>query len=139
MASVTWSGLDELTQALRQLPEHLTAKAAIIVAETGDRALVAIRDAYPVGPTGNLKAGLQKTDLVRGTFQTGVKVTNRAPHAWLFENGTQARHTRQGWNRGVMPPGHVFIPTAMRERTAMVQRLIDLVRGEGFTVTGDAP
>jgi hypothetical protein len=38
-------------------------------------------------------------------FSAGAIVINRAKHAAIFENGTQARHTAIGANRGSMPPG----------------------------------
>ena len=74
-----------------------------------------------------------------GAYGVGVVVTNTSPHAWMFENGTQVRHTRIGANRGAMPPGHVFIPEAERQRRQMFGAFKDMLEREGLVVTGDAP
>jgi hypothetical protein len=55
----------------------------------------------------------------------------------MFENGTMVRHTRIGANRGAMPPGHVFVPTAIRHRAAMYRNLRDMLEREGLLVTGN--
>ena len=69
----------------------------------------------------------------------GAEVKNVAPHANIFENGTQARHTRIGANRGSMPPGHVFVPRIVRARHRLTQELKDMVaRTTGAQVSGDA-
>jgi hypothetical protein len=65
-------------------------------------------------------------------------VVNRSPHAWMFENGTQARHTAIGANRGAMPPGHVFIRIAIIKRKQMYAQLRGLLERHGLKVTGHA-
>lgn len=130
------TGVTELREQLRNLPAKLAAEAGWIVREAGGSAGAAIIDAYPVGPTGNLRKGVTvKTH--RGPAGTAVIVRSIAPHAWLFENGSQARHTDLGVNRGAMPPGHVVIPIAIRVRRKMVADLIALVERQGLTVTGN--
>jgi hypothetical protein len=39
-------------------------------------------------------------------------------------------------SRGKMPPGHVFIPIAMKHRGLMKLDLVELVRSHGFHVSG---
>lgn len=128
-------GLAELTQALRELPAVLNQEAAGIVFGAADQAKDEIVAAYPEH-TGNLKSHVTVSHS-GGAFGTSAIVKNTAKHAWIFENGTQARHTAIGANRGSMPPGHVFIPIAIRKRREMVHNLAELVRREGFEVTGD--
>ena len=73
-----------------------------------------------------------------GKYSAGAIVKNRAKHAYIFENGTQARHTGLGYNRGAMPPGHVFIPEIVRRRRGMYEKLAEMLRQHGLQVPGDA-
>lgn len=134
------TGFEELKQQLRNLPTHLAEEAAGIVVAHAQTAAGNIRAAYPEGPTGNLKRGVKVDQVeVGGRTNAGARarVRSTARHAFIYENGTQARHTDEGWNRGAMPPGNVFIPAVVRERRAMVNDLIAMVQREGLTVTGN--
>lgn len=129
-------GLLELKEALQHLTPELQAESQAIVYANADKAAEEIRAAYP-RRTGNLKDHVYVSK--RGsTISTTATVKNTAHHAWLFENGSQARHTDLGANRGSMPPGHVFIPIMIRRRRIMYQILKDLVASKGLTVSGDA-
>jgi hypothetical protein len=74
---------------------------------------------------------------VSGQFVTGAVVKNTAPHAILFELGTQARHTKIGANRGSMPPGHVFVPRIVKARRKLTADLKAMVAAHGAVVTGE--
>jgi len=74
---------------------------------------------------------------VGGAFSVTAKVQNTAKHAWLFENGTQARHTDLGANRGSMPPGHVFIPIIIRRRRVMFEVLRRVLTEHGLLASGE--
>lgn len=136
----TIDGLEELRQALLKLPAVLADKAAGRVAFRTALAAQKIRDSYPVR-TGNLRNGVKTSVDTSGVSVVGV-VKNTAKIAWMYENGTQARHTDTGANRGQMfsagPPGHVFIPIVAQERRAMYGDLAEIVAGEGLEVSGDA-
>lgn len=134
-ARVTWSGLEEFYAALRNLPEELAGEAANIVEATTNSATVAVKSAYPVR-TGNLRDHVTN-DLQRSGLAVRGRVKNTARHAWLFENGSQARHTAIGANRGTMPPGHVFVPIIIRERRKMYDVLRDLLVRKGLLVSGE--
>jgi bacteriophage HK97-gp10 putative tail-component len=134
---IVFEGLDELRAALRALPETLTQEASAIVDGAANAAADEIRDAYPER-SGNLRNHVVVTHFEGGRFSAGAIVKNTAKHAWIFENGSQARHTTIGANRGSMPPGHVFVPRAVRYRRAMYQRLKDLLVRHGLIVSGDA-
>jgi hypothetical protein len=136
-ARIQLSGFDELKAALRRLPDDLTAEAGHITEAAANAAAVDIRRAYPVR-TGNLRNHVTVTHFEKGRFSAGAIVKNTATHAWIFENGTQARHTDLGSNRGSMPPGHVFVPIAIRERRRMYDRLKDLLARRGLVVDGNA-
>lgn len=128
-------GLDELRQALRSLPARLREEAGRIVvkrAESAKQQAVATYEAH--ARTGNLARGVTITHDYSQYGQVAI-VRSRAKHAWMFENGTQARHTGLGANRGAMPPAHAFIPAMVRERRAMNDELIEIVRREGLQVS----
>ena len=135
-ARVRWDGLEELKADLRNLPRALADEGAGIVYAAADRAAGAIVAGYP-RRTGDLGKGVS-VKRENSSFGAAAIVRNRAPHAHLFELGTEVRHTAIGANRGRMPPGHVFIPIVQRERRAMYERLKELLRRQGLTVTGDA-
>jgi hypothetical protein len=130
---VRWDGLEEYRELLRALPEALAQETAHLVEAAANGAALDIRRAYPVR-TGKLRDRVTVTRLNKGKYGTGLIVKNTAPHAWLFENGTQARHTALGANRGSMPPGHVFIPLAIKARRRLYGQVKDLLVRKGALV-----
>ena len=138
-ASVKLEGLDELREALRQLPENLKNEAAEIVIGAATDAMHQVQAAYPQGPTGNLKRGVTMT-VEPGSSKLGVtaRVKSGAKHSSIFEKGTVERHTRNGANRGQMPKApdsERMIPIVIRARRRMTAALIALVQRAGFEVT----
>ena len=130
-------GLDQLRQALRNLPESLTADAADIVVATAQQAKQDVQLDYPQGPTGNLRRGVVM-DTTRARVSVSARVRSRAPHAALFERGTVRRQTSRGYNRGVMPQApesERMIPVAIRYRRKMTDALIALVESADFEVS----
>jgi hypothetical protein len=132
-----WDGLSEFRADLEHLPEGLTTDSDPIVASAANGAAADIRAGYPKR-TGNLKKNVFVSRLDKGKDFAGYIVKNPAPHAFIFENGTQARHTAIGANRGSMPPGHVFVPAVIRRRRAMYLQLKALLVTYGLVVSGDA-
>jgi hypothetical protein len=128
-------GLAELRAALRRLPEELRDEAREIITREATAAKDQIVAAYPEH-TGNLRNHVYLSTTAGGRFGAAATVRNTAKHAWIFENGTQARHTAIGANRGAMAPGHVFIPIMIRRRRAMYAGLADLLRAKGLQVSG---
>ena len=138
---VIWGGLAEYQAQLAQMPEALTVEAGHAVEGAVNGAYVAITGAYPVR-TGNLRKGMRLTPVRRKGFVVAADVKNIAPHAILFERGTQARHyfTVNGVKHltGRMPPGNIFIPRILKARRALTQSLKEmLVRRWGATVVTD--
>lgn len=136
--SVTLSGMNELRAALLALPEELTGQAATIVESHATIAASLIEAVYPEGPTGNLKRGVT-VEHNSSKFAASTIVRSRARHATLYERGTRQRHTHAGANRGRMPQapeGRRMIPIVVRMRARMVQALVNMVRENGFAVSG---
>jgi hypothetical protein len=134
---LVWDGLAELRAQLRSLPRELAGEASDIVTGAADGAKSDIVAAYPER-TGNLRDHVIVSKAPAGIYGAGAVVKSTAKHAWMFENGTQARHTALGANRGSMPPGHVFIPAVIRRRRAMYADLKALLVRHGLRVSGDA-
>ncbi len=131
-----WEGMDEFRAALRQLPPELSQQGGDIVIEHAQTAGSDIRAAYEASAvTGNLAKHL-KVEVLSREFGAAVVVKSTAKHAVIFENGTQIRKTKTGANRGAMPPAHVFVPTVIRERHAMVDDLKALMESKGLEVGG---
>jgi hypothetical protein len=136
-------GMEDMKRYLRQLPEDLRDQGRAIVAEHVDSAEAAIRAsytgmtksaAYGVEASGNLLRGLQQNK-AESRFGVRIVLRNRAPHAWLVENGTELRHFK-GASRGRMPAAKMFVPAVMRARRAMWRDLVALLERNGLTVSG---
>ena len=63
--TVTWTGLDELRETLRRLPQDLVAEASHIVEAAANGAHAEVKGSYPRW-TGNLRDHLTLTELARG-------------------------------------------------------------------------
>jgi hypothetical protein len=133
---VVWEGLAELKAALGQLPKRLAAEASAIVTDSAYAARDEIVAAYPKR-TGALRRGVKVKLESVGQYGAGASVINTAPHAHLFEFGTQARHTKLGASRGSMPPGNIFVPRVIKHRRRMYDELKEMLKREGLIVTGD--
>jgi hypothetical protein len=77
-----------------------------------------------------------------GATRFGVRaiIRSRSPHASIFERGTKVRQTRNGANRGAMPQppeSERMIPIVVRRRRVMVEALTELVKSNGFVVSGE--
>jgi hypothetical protein len=131
-----FKGLDELQAALRALPAELTGEASKIIEAAGNRAVLDLKRGYPV-VTGNLRDGVEVT-FTQGGVSARALVRSRAPHAHLFEYGTEARHNALGANRGRMPPTHLFGRTMSNVRREMYEGLRALLERHGLKVTGRA-
>ena len=142
-ASIQWSGLLELREALKHLPDDLTAEATAIARDAATGARDEIRGVYPVA-TGNLVRGVTLRESKKGRWQAAFRVISRAPHASIFEKGTKVRTVRYRngkllktpANRGVMPAADLFVPIVMRHRARMWAPLKALVERAGFEVYG---
>jgi hypothetical protein len=138
-AALTIRGIAELKDALGKLPTELKGQATGLVVEAAYSAQREIVAAYPQGRTGKLKKGVKVTVQEIGPYSVAAQVRSSAPHGWLYEYGTKARHTKRGVNRGTMPNApDVFIPAMVRYRRAMYLKLADIIRATGLIVTLDA-
>lgn len=135
--------LDAFREELRRLPAELADEAGAIVLDAANSGAATIRGVYEQHRvTGNLAKGVKVLTESVGPFGAGAVVKSTAPHAWLFDNGSAARHWVTGKSTGRMwgrtPPTHAFVRTMIAARRRMYERLADLIRSKGFTVTGKA-
>jgi len=129
-----WEGLEELRAALRTLPADLAGEAYHIVDGTVNAAAGEIKAGYPPG---ELQDKLDWDTTTDGFGVRGI-IQNTSPIAWLFEHGTQARHTALGLNRGAAPAAHVFVPAIVRQRLKMYDALKAMLERHGLVVSGEA-
>lgn len=133
-----WQGLAELRDELGKLPDEVVAEAREITRATTELAkgeIVGQYEAHRV--TGNLAKGVIVSPWNKGQDAPGYKIKSTAPHAWLFENGSQARHNSIGANRGPMPAANVFVPTVIKRRREMYEQLKAMIARKGLRVSGD--
>lgn len=132
---VLLDGLDELRQALRDMPAELTNDALAIVASAADDTASEVRSVYPSGPMRNDVVVVDRSRQHQARFV----VESRSEAAVWWEFGTENRTTQQGWNRGAAPahPDVAVLAIAKRHRAPMRAQLIALVERAGFTVTED--
>lgn len=139
-------GMASFRDMLRNLPYQLRNEAVRIVESAASAAMVEIEHKYPISmgrkrrgrfiPGGQLRKGL-KLEYHSSEFGAWVTLRNKAPHANIFENGTELRETAEGWKRGSASPGRVFVPTAIKHRRRMNRHLIAMLERNGFRVSGD--
>lgn len=132
--NVQWTGLEEYLDELRAFPARVVADADTIAGHAADAAAVELRAAYSY-KTGNLRAGVR----VRKLYERGAvhyEVMNRAPHALLYDVGTQARHTAFGVNRGRMPAANVFTRITNAHRRRMHDAVTQMLVSHGAKVRG---
>jgi hypothetical protein len=137
-ARLTVTGVRELQQQLQHLPDALKGNADDIVHGAANAGAVAARAAYSAhSKTGNLHDHVVVVPGATSRFGSKWLVKNTARHAEMFENGTEARHTGEGWNRGRMPAFNVFVPPMIRSRHSMWIALAQMVReATGWPVVG---
>ena len=151
--SFTWSPeFEELKQALATMPESFAVEADNVLAGAANGAAVAVKQVYGQHRvTGYLQNHVYVTQFLKGKFVAGWHVRNTSPHAWLFDNGTAARHytgtdklgrTFHNAPRGAMwgGPGrgsHVFVNTMSKFRRAMYMELRGMLERAGLLVSGD--
>lgn len=133
-AQVKWTGLKELITELTNAPKDVRAEGYQIMREEVEGAAAEIRNAYPQGPTGNMKRGV-KVNFPSSTILVGeVKSTDPASHLWEF--GTQARRNAAGAFRGSVRPHPTTVPIARRRRRQMFERLKAMLTRMGYQVSG---
>lgn len=143
---VVWNGLDEYLAELRRLPEDCTGEAGKFIQAETNAAYVEIAAVYEAHRfTGTMRRLLKLLPITSGGALTaGIQLRSGSPLAWLFDNGSQARHWVSGKSTGKMwgktPPTHIFARTVGKARRTLAAefRAMLLRRGgPGTTVTGE--
>lgn len=142
MTKFTFIGLEELKAALKSLPTDLRDEANEEIRDIAMTAGDAVRAAYSRHRvTGNLVKGVKVRKVSTGQYGVAYKVESTAPHATIFERGTEARHyiTENGVKHltGRMPAFNIFGPIMGRHRRFLFDRLGTLLTKHGLLVRGD--
>ena len=138
-----WDGLAEFREELRKLPEACRGEAAKVVEGEVNAAYVTVKRVYEAHRhTGNLSNKLAIAPLqVSGQMTTGLILKSGSPLAWIFDNGTEARHyiTVNGKKHltGRMPGAHIFGRTVGFTRRKIRALLIEMVKRHGATTVVD--
>jgi hypothetical protein len=134
-ASINWQGdgLDALAKELQTLPDKLLAEVIDprMDAETSEAAhRMQSRYAHD-----SLSKGVRRDKRAPGDY----RIRNTAPHAHLYELGTQSRFHADGSPTGKMPATPVLIPESVGARQRIergVQQDFGKLRTTHLTVTG---
>ena len=118
-------GFRELRADLQDFPTGVRDEAAPIMLRAARRGETAVRAAYPMGPTGNLKKGVKVLARLPEGIAVFFKLVTGAPHAHLYEFGTVKQPARPTFN-----------PIANAERRAAVVEVAALVESKGLQVRG---
>jgi hypothetical protein len=135
----TWTGLEELKAALRQLPADLADEAADIVQARTNAVVSTVKAAYHRGPTGKLISRVSGT-VERSQFGAVAQMRSAAKHVWIYEHGTEVRQStkrghRKAGNRGRSPAhGEIFVETIVRQRAILQAQLVAILRRAGLEV-----
>jgi hypothetical protein len=140
---IVWSGLEELKRELRNLPTELTKEASNDVRAAANGAAVRVRTEYGKHRvTGRLQESVEVNEQSSGRFGVKFVVRSTDPIAWLFDNGSQARHWVSGKSTGTMwgrtPPTHVFVRTMIKSRREQFEKHKEMLRRHGLIVLGEA-
>jgi len=135
----TIDGLDALRAELRKLPAELTAEAGHLIEGKAADAAVAVRAGYGAHrDSGNLQDHVVVVKRAAGRFGVAFEVRSTARHAYIFDNGSEARHyiTQNGVRHltGKMPPRPVFIPALVHARHRMYEGLRGVLTRAGLQV-----
>lgn len=140
-STMEWRGMDEFREELRKLPEACRGEAAKVVEAEVNGAYVTIKRVYEAHVwTGTLTRRLTISPLkVQGQMTTGLVLRSGSPLAWLFDNGSKARHyvTVNGKKHltGSMRAYRIFGRTAAFTRRKIRGLLIAMVERHGAKVT----
>ena len=118
----------QLTDWKRELaaePAALATAAAPDVRASADAAANALRAAYPIGPTGNLRARVHVEQEPGDPAVAQTVVVSGAPHAHLYEDGT--RYAR------AHPTFYPITDQHARDWQSSVSSVVD---AHGYRVTG---
>lgn len=134
-ARVIFEGLDELRDELKRLPAELNREARDQVIATAEATAAELRAAYPE-KTGNLRRGV-KVKIEETPTSTIAKVISSAPHAHLWEFGTEIRKTQKLYPRGRMTAkfDQGLVGIAIRRRLRMDRLLVAVIESHNFQVT----
>ena len=136
-AQLKITGLSDLRQQLKKLPDDLKREAGVIVLAQAEQMAVELQARYPIGPTGNLRSHV-RVESATDQVSASARVKSAAKHAHMYETGTKERRWKRGKSTGAMPATPTLVPIAVLRRRVMVAALVDLVERAGLTVTGAA-
>ena len=133
-----WSGMREYLAELKALPAEAQGEAAKAIEGEVNAAYVTVKRVY----LDHEVTGTLARRLTVAPMAGGVVLRSASPIAWLFDNGSKARHWASGKNTGTMwgrtPPTHVFASAVGKGRRTLTRRFREmLLRRGAVSVTGE--
>jgi len=141
-AELRIDGVDDMIAQLRDLADDSRAEAGHLIEEEANATTVVVKTVYAAHVvTGHLVKSVTVEKKSAGRYGAATVIKVNDPIAWLFDNGSQARHQAgTGASTGTMwgrtPPTHVFVRAMIAARTRLNANLADLLRRKGITVHG---
>jgi len=118
--------LDDWKENLRDEPVALARGAAPAVQSAAEAAADELRAAYPVGPTGNLRARVRvDRDPDTDPAIAAAVVVSGAPHAHLYEDGTRYARAHP-----------TFYPITNRGAKTAERQVSTMAADQNYTVSG---
>lgn len=149
-ATLVWDGLAEFQAELQALPEDCRGEAAKAIEGGVNSAYQTISSVYG---RHRFTGTLQRRLTIKAT-RGGLVLRSGSPIAWLFDNGSQARHytgtDKRGrvyvnasrgamWGKTPNPPTHIFSRTVGAERRKLAALFVAmLLRRGAVSVVDDA-
>lgn len=142
-----WHGMREYLAELQKLPAEARAEAAKAIEGEVNAAYVTVKRVY----LDHKFTGTLARRLTISPMAGGVVLRSGSPIAWLFDNGSKARHytgtDKRGRvfsnaDRGAMwghtPPTHVFASAVAKGRRTLTRKFKEmLLRRGAVSVTGE--
>jgi hypothetical protein len=137
-STMVWRGLREYLAELQKLPEEAKAEAAKQIEGEVNAAYVTVKRVY----LDHQHTGTLAKRLTIAPMAGGLVLRSGSPIAWLFDNGSKARHWATGKSTGAMwgktPPTHIFAATVAKGRRRLTLLFKEMLKRRGAaTVTGD--
>jgi hypothetical protein len=137
-ASFTWTGLEEEYRDLRALAGDLATDADGLARAKAITAMTLMQGRYRVR-SGELSRGVHIEMGSNQPHRARALVRNDARHAMVYDVGSHGdRHTRSGYNRGVMPRRPVFIRAMVQVRRQFLREVKQVLTRHGLEARGDA-
>jgi len=130
-SGMVWHGMKEYQDEIRKMPEDCRREAANLIEAGVNSAYATVKRVYEA----HRFTGTLSNRLTISVKPCGFTLRSASPLAWLFDNGSQARHyvTERGKTHltGRMPATHIFSRTVGFTRRKLSQQFREMLFRRG--------